>query len=172
MISKKYPLYKRKTEHNVVNFKFGGNNNVLRFCEYIYQGASIYLGRKYQKYQELLEHIDVVNKQRIVHKCDICGDTESSEYYRWNHEGEYAGMTLCGRHYKQLRKHGTVTMMDRILKKQNKCTVCGDDREGIYHIYCGDGEYHDQELCRKHYDQLRRLGCIKDNIPVKHKEAA
>lgn len=45
--------YKRRDTDKVYNLDFGGNNQVLAFCKYIYQDATTYLDRKYNKYIEL-----------------------------------------------------------------------------------------------------------------------
>ena len=169
-ILKKYSLRKRQPEHTIEYFNFGGNFNVRGFCEYIYQDATIYLDRKYQKYQELLTYIESTRKELIKRECDICGSVDNKEYYRWHRNDEYANMTVCGRHYRQLLKYGEITQIEELPKKNNICDICGDDSPGIYIIYNRDGQYKGKELCRKHYDQINKMGCTKDNVPAKHRE--
>ena len=36
-------------------YTLGGNQQVLKFCHYIYDNASIWMNRKYERYKELLE---------------------------------------------------------------------------------------------------------------------
>ena len=60
VIVRKYNLEKRKSEQIVSSFRFGGNNNIKRFTEYIYSDSNDgnRLDRKYQKYLEFLSIIN------------------------------------------------------------------------------------------------------------------
>jgi len=62
VITRRYKLTKRKQGQIVSSFKFGGNNNVKRFTEYIYSCSNNgnRLDRKYQKY---LEFLSVINSR-------------------------------------------------------------------------------------------------------------
>lgn len=53
IILHEYPLYKRKKYHIVSTFDFGGNIQVLKFLDYIYQDSTVYLDRKYERYISL-----------------------------------------------------------------------------------------------------------------------
>lgn len=60
VIKRKYPLYKRKKEQIVSTLEFGGNNLSLEFLNYIYKDATVWLERKYERYQSLLRLKGVV----------------------------------------------------------------------------------------------------------------
>ena len=62
IISKRYPLQKRKKNQIVSAFDFGGNNLCLKYLDYIYQDATVWLDRKYERYLRLCTLIK--NKQR------------------------------------------------------------------------------------------------------------
>lgn len=169
IIDRKYKLEKRKEGQVVSRFRFGGNGAALKFCHYIYDDATIYLDRKFERYQELLKLLGTKRKP-IEHKCYICGDENSKEYDRWNRGGEYDGKIFCARHYRQLLKYGKITKIEPDVKvKIKKCDVCGDEYAKSYHIWVKDGEYKNKTMCRKHWDQMYRLGYLKDNKPAKHK---
>lgn len=55
VINRKYKLNKRKQTHIVSNFRFGGNNQTIRFFEYIYNNANTYLERKHNIYLQLID---------------------------------------------------------------------------------------------------------------------
>jgi len=59
VIQRLYPLRKRKPHHTVVNFKFGGNHNSLRFLDYIYSGSNIRLDRKFEIYLDLKRLVEI-----------------------------------------------------------------------------------------------------------------
>jgi len=48
--------YQRKEGNNAYNLQLFGNNQVLNFLSLIYKDAKLYLDRKYEKYQELVEY--------------------------------------------------------------------------------------------------------------------
>lgn len=54
-INRKYPLTKRKKNHIVSAFSFGGNYQVKQYLDYIYEDATVWLDRKYERYQLLCE---------------------------------------------------------------------------------------------------------------------
>ena len=169
IINKKYKLEKRKEGQIVSRFRFGGNGAALRFCHYIYDNSTVYLDRKFEKYQELLKLLEAKRKP-IEHKCCVCGDENSTEYNRWNHGGEYNGKVLCARHYRQLLKYGKITKIEPNIKITiKKCDICGDEHATEYHIWIKDGEYKNMTMCRKHWDQMYKLGYLKDDKPAKHK---
>lgn len=58
VLLREYPLNKRKPNHIVSNFKFGGNLNSFRVLDFLYKDANMYLDRKYQLYLELKELIN------------------------------------------------------------------------------------------------------------------
>ena len=39
-------------------YSIGGNQQVLQICHYMYDNANIYMNRKYERYQELLNKYD------------------------------------------------------------------------------------------------------------------
>lgn len=55
IIKRRYPLTKRKPEHIVSNIEFGGNRLSQKYLDYIYDDATIWLDRKYNRYLDLLE---------------------------------------------------------------------------------------------------------------------
>lgn len=168
VIQREYKFDKRKEGQIVSRFRFGGNLLAKKFCEYIYSDATIYLERKYDRYQDLLKVLDSVKR---INRCCVCGITESSEFCMWIHGGEYDGKILCGRHYRQLLKHGKIIKVEKNPVKDNKCCVCGDTKSTNYFVYLKDkeSEYYGKTVCRRHYDQLYRLGNIKDKKQAKHK---
>ena len=171
IINRKYKFEKRREGQIVSRFRFGGNGAVLRFCHYIYDNTTIYLDRKFDRYQKLLNILDS-KRVPMEHKCFVCGDENNSEYYRWSHGGEYDGKILCGRHYRQLLKYGKITKIEPDVKVTvKKCDVCGDEYAKSYHIWVKDGEYKNKTMCRKHWEQIYKFGYLKDNKPAKHKES-
>ena len=163
-------FYKRKDGQIVSNFKFGGNRKVEKFCHYIYDNATILLDRKHEKFHELLEYNKLVDNSRIDKICFVCGDIDSYEYNRWTHGGEYNNKILCGRHYRQLLKYGEIRNIEKPEIPKSHCDICNDNIGKM--ILCGDKypKYKSLTLCRKHYNQVREYGEVKDDIPAKHKE--
>ena len=58
-------------------------------------------------YLQIRRHGDLlpVEKERVVaetRKCDVCGDENHNKYYVCKKDGEYCGLTLCGKHYNQV----------------------------------------------------------------------
>lgn len=54
--------------------------------------------------------------------------------------------------------------------KINKCcSVCRDKNSSKYYIWHGDGEFHNKEVCNKHYSQLVKHGYLLDETPSNHK---
>lgn len=53
VIKREYPFRKRKEEHIVTQFEFGGNLLSLRYLDYIYDNATVWLDRKYNRYLQL-----------------------------------------------------------------------------------------------------------------------
>lgn len=89
--------------------------------------------------------------------CDICGDTESSQYRMWHSDDKYDGKVLCSKHYKQLSEHGEIKdeyPASHIPVKDRKCDICGSNHRVIYH----NGSYY----CLRHYSQIKNLGGLKD----------
>lgn len=64
------------------------------------------LGRKWNSVRSKVSDLGIQRKRvyQDEHICAVCGDTESSRYYRWNHEGELEGKMLCGKHYNEMLK--------------------------------------------------------------------
>lgn len=58
IISRYYPLNKRRKNQIVSNFKFGGNNLAYKFLQYLYENSEMYLDRKMKLYLELKEKIN------------------------------------------------------------------------------------------------------------------
>ena len=58
IIKRLYPLSKRKQEHIVSNFEFGGNLQSYKFLKWLYEDAEVYLDRKYERYLSLKEYIE------------------------------------------------------------------------------------------------------------------
>lgn len=164
IITRRYPLKKRKPEQIVSAFDFGGNYLSKKYCDYIYQDAVIYLQRKYDRYIRLCDLITDREGNKLKHCCDICGDTASSSYHRWDNEGEYQGYILCHKHYFQLYKKGTITP-----DRKSYCEICGDTEGRM--IQCKEKyiNYFGVTMCRRHYGQLYVYGNIKDNVKGIHK---
>ena len=79
-----------------------------------------------------------VKRRKKYHKeekCDICGATESSEFYFCNKEGEWYGKTLCARHDAQMRTYGKIvdpSFVPYIPRKKPSCSICGSKEEVWY----------------------------------------
>ena len=52
-------FYKRHKDQDVVMIDFGGNLQVLRFLNYIYKDANVYLDRKFDIYNQLCNKYSV-----------------------------------------------------------------------------------------------------------------
>ena len=159
ILDSKHPFNKRKQEHIVTAFGFGGNYQVKRYLDYIYKDATVWLDRKYERYQELCGLITEREANKRINICAYCGTTESSEFDKWLGDGEYHNKILCVRHYRQLRKYGYF-----IADKSNKCDICGESNMRLRHIGPKYPEYHGKTLCPKHYNQLMYYGKVIDAI--------
>lgn len=58
IIKREYKFDKRKPGQIVSNFRFGGNNLVKSFCDFIYDKSTISLDRKYDIYLSLITDMD------------------------------------------------------------------------------------------------------------------
>ena len=102
-------------------------------------------------------------------KCSICG--LSSEYDKnFNKKKK-----LCNRHLTQINRHGKPTDCNMVIPSKmihikNCCSVCGDTESIKYYIWRRGGEYQNQELCNKHYNQLIRHGYLLDTMQSKHQK--
>ena len=94
---------------------------------------------------------------KIPHKCDICGDTESCQYRRWNKEGKYKNKIVCSKHYMQLLKNNGVIQDNLPMCRVSRiCRVCGSTNRVIYSKKFGG------LFCQRHYNQLYKLGELKE----------
>ena len=120
------------------------------------------------KYGEIID----VTPSGITNKkcCDICGDLNSSKYYKWSRQDEYFGKILCNRHYLQLMRHGELMSIDREreISFERVCAVCGDTEHSRYYVWHGDGELHNKTLCGKHYGQMLKNNKIIDPLISEH----
>lgn len=99
------------------------------------------------------------------YKCDICGDTKASKYYRWRKDDEYKGKMVCNKHYIQLNRKGK--LLDELpstknIERKNVCCVCNVTDAHKYYICQKHGEYYGKEVCGKHYNQLMNHNKITD----------
>lgn len=160
VINREYPLRKRKPEHIVSAFGFGGNNQVKQFLDFLYSDATVWLDRKYERYKMLCELLASRETNKRVKQCEYCGCTDSSAFYTWSHDGDYSGKVLCSRHYQQLRKHGRI-----IPDKKDACDVCGGTY-GLRRLTEKFGkEWYGKTICEKHYNQLYHNHAITDPTP-------
>lgn len=162
-----YPYKKRKDEHIVTQISFGGNYQAKQYLDYIYNNATVWLNRKYERYLSLCSLLKEQEENARINKCAYCGTEESSEFDMWNHGGEYDGKILCVRHYRQMRKYGKI-----IPDKKDCCDICGAKYDNKYLHRLGPvwGEdLHGKTLCEKHYYQLSYHGKIIDSSPLRHK---
>lgn len=163
ILKREYPLYKRKPEHIVSSFEFGGNNLTKKYLDYIYKDATVWLNRKHDRYCELCNIIIKREAAKIPHKCDICGDTKSSNYITWREEGEYFNKIVCSKHYGQLRKYNRI-----IPDKRSCCDLCGDTIGTLTRVGNSYPDYFGMTLCKRHYTQLT-TGHVPDKIRGEHK---
>lgn len=66
-----YPMRKRKEEHIVKGFSFGGNLLSKKYLDYIYDGATVWLDRKYERYLYLCD-ILAARTGRSCHEKQLC----------------------------------------------------------------------------------------------------
>ena len=149
ILSHEYPLVKRKEEHIVTAFEFGGNYQVKKYLDYVYDGATVWLDRKHDRYLRLCKILEEREKNKRINKCAYCGTEDSSQFIIWTHGGEYDGKIVCGKHYQQLNKYGKI-----IPDKKDSCDICGNSTGKLLHVGSKYPEYHGMTLCKKHYDQL------------------
>ena len=99
-----------KSAKTIYTVNVFGKYNSMRIMEYFYKDASIYLERKYMKF-EYIKNLNLKNNypryKGIEHKCCICGDENSIRYIKWHKEDEYKNMVFCNKHYDQLYRHNT-----------------------------------------------------------------
>lgn len=165
IINRRYPITKRKSEQIVSTFSFGGNYLVKKFLDYIYNNATIYLQRKYDRYLNLCKLIQDRENSKIKKCCDICGDNYSSTYHIWNKDDDYKGFVLCHKHYLQLYKSNKIKE-----DKKDYCDICGDSYGRLIHCGYKYMSYFGKTLCRKHYEQLYVYGKITDINKGWHKD--
>ena len=167
IITKKYNFTKRKSNQTVSSFEFGGNIAALRFCNFIYGDANIYLDRKYQRYINLKNMISNKERSKNFEKiCCICGEQCEHNWHRWVRDGEYNNKILCNKHYIQLLKYNVI-QPDYIRKE--KCDICGDEHSRKYSLWLHEGELLGKTLCKKHYEQMNKYNKITDETQAKHK---
>lgn len=149
IIDKIYKTRKRKKEHIVTSFSFGGNYKVKKFLDYIYSDATVWLDRKYDRYLKLCDLLNKREQNKRINVCAYCGTTSSGEFDRWTHGGEYNNKILCRKHYIQLRKYGKI-----IPDKKDYCDICGGTT-GLHRLgFSWGDEWHGKTVCEKHYYQL------------------
>lgn len=163
IIARKYKTRKRKEEHIVTQFEFGGNNQAKKYCDYIYENATIYLDRKYNRYKDLCNLLND-REEKILERqnceCAYCKTKESGQFIMWKGDGEYNNKILCNKHYTQLRKYGYI-----VPDKKNKCDICGNTNGRLTKVGSKFGkEYHGKTLCLKHYNQLMYYGKVLDDV--------
>lgn len=49
-------VFSEKRRESTWYFSVGGNRQVLKLCHYLYDNATIWMDRKYSRYQELLKY--------------------------------------------------------------------------------------------------------------------
>lgn len=59
--------------------------------------------------------------------CEVCGDTESVAYYRWQKDDEFKDKILCNKHYTQLRNKGC--LLDHEPSKHQKRNLWTKEEE-------------------------------------------
>lgn len=97
------------------------------------------------------------NPKTKENKCDICGDTNSSNYAVWHSTDKYNNTKVCSKHYAQIRRHNK--FLDDIPSTFNQkriCCVCGFEDHSVVYSKRYKGMY-----CLRHYSQLYKLGEIK-----------
>ena len=99
--------------------------------------------------------------------CEVCGLSSFQD------KNFHKKDKLCNRHWLQIKRHGKPTdnnMVNpsNIKHLQNCCDICGDKESIKYYIWHNSGEYHDKELCNKHYNQLIRHGYLLDAEQSQH----
>ena len=57
-INKVFRYYKRKPDQTVMQYEIGGNLQVRKILDFLYEDATIYLDRKYDRYIELCKMLD------------------------------------------------------------------------------------------------------------------
>lgn len=126
--------------------------------------------------EQMLKHGEITDElsSGTVNKkcCDVCGDLNSPNYYKWNGQDEYFGKILCNRHYLQLRRHGEIMAIDREreISFDRICHICGDEMHNRYYVWHGDGELYKKTLCGKHYEQMLKHNEIIDPTKSEHNE--
>lgn len=160
ILKHEYPLVKRKEEHIVSSFEFGGNYLVKKYLDYIYNGASVWLDRKHDRYLKLCDLLtERENKKQRENICAYCGTVEAKEYYLWTHDGEYKNKILCNKHYQHLYRYGKI-----IPDKSDRCSICGNSDKKLTRVSKKYPEYQGLTLCLKHYNQLIHYGYIRDEL--------
>ena len=164
IIHKIYPLYKRKDYQIVSAFDFGGNNLCLKFLEYIYKDATVWLERKYQRYVNLKKIVEERDAKKMVKVCSYCGITKSSQFLIWHEDGEYKDKVFCTKHIQQLRKYKRI-----IPDIKSYCEICGDSKSHLSKVGNKFPEYHGITMCKRHYEQICKYGKITNPAKGRHK---
>lgn len=101
-----------------------GKYNAIRIMHYLYDNATVFLDRKYQKFLDITElnSNDKYSRRIIDEKvCFVCGDKNSIRYITWHKDDEYYNKILCNKHYEQLTKAGKIMDFVPYTKPQIYC---------------------------------------------------
>lgn len=121
VVSKEPKITKIKSIYKI---RITGVCNALKVMDYLYKGSTIYLQRKLDIFKAI-DNIEINNnhlRSKIndsERECCVCGDINCDRYLICHIPGEYYGKILCGRHYNQIHKYGTITNSKKY--KKYKC---------------------------------------------------
>ena len=121
VVSKELKITKIKSIYKI---RLTGVCNALKVMDYLYNGSTIYLQRKLDIFKAI-NNIEINNnhlQSKINYserECYVCGDINCDRYLICHIPGEYYGKILCGRHYNQIHKYGTITNSKKY--KKYKC---------------------------------------------------
>lgn len=94
----------KNANNNIVQMEVYGNNQVLRFMDYLYKNSTIYMLRKHDLYIQL-KQIDYDKKHKKPRICSICEKPHFCKGYCKNHYYEYCnGKEKRRERYKKTKK--------------------------------------------------------------------
>jgi len=86
-------ISKKETLSNVCVLYSGGNRQVKKIMDYLYKDATIFLKRKYNKYEELNSILNLWDND--IRKCDFCDSKHFAKgmckkHYKRNYRGKFS----------------------------------------------------------------------------------
>lgn len=112
VLMKEAPV-KQIPNQKIYRLRVGGIFNAIRIKKYLYESATVYLERKFDKFAQIEDFKNIPEYPKLPIKdsekiCSVCGDENSKKYHRCHVPGDFDGKILCSKHYYQIKTYGRV----------------------------------------------------------------